>query len=465
MASLIRQARRRAQPRLKVAIDWSNPITRGMTLAVLPIGGGFFDAVSGMRGAPTGSTPPALTNTTGQRGMLHPGGATTVSYSDFGALSKPSDMALSGGTIFAWGAQAGLGGIAERNDNNTVNAGWSVGIDGGGFLNFLAEHSSVNYLKRTTSAVPTTPTSVAITVLGNPMSDSDTVFYVGGQQAATVLNAGGSGSTGSDLANTLYVGRASFNSSGSTFAGSFNGTLELVLMWNRQLSAAEIASLHANRYQIFRQTSRRIITYLPPTNVTVALTGNAATGAVGTLAPTHTVKIGAGDAATGAVGNITTPITVALTSVHATAAVSKATPAHTVALTGNSAAGAVGSVTSASALTITGVATSGAIGTLASSTTVALSGNNSAGNVGVVSPAVGAAITGAGSVGAVGTVLAGDANVTLALSGVTATGFAGNILYGLPPVLAEQTPTFIITSALTVDVSTPVNNVETSVSL
>lgn len=425
MASRIRQARRRAQPRLKTAIDWSNPITRGMTFAALPVGGVMFDAVSGARGTPSGSTPPVLTNTTGQRGMLHAGGAASVSYSDFGALPRPSDLGLNGGTFFAWGVNGGAGGILERNDGNTVNAGWSAGIDSSGFLLFLAEHSSVNYLKRTNSSVGTAITSVAVSCLPNPMADSDTVFYVGGQPAATVLLAGGSGSTGSDLPNNLLVGRAGFNSSGSSFAGSFNGTLELVLMWNRQLSAAEIASLHANRYQIFRQTSRRIITYLPPSDTNVALTGNAATGSPGTVGSTRSVKIGGGVHATGQTGNVTIPMTFGLAGVASTDAVSKVTP----------------------------------------TLSVALSGNASTANVGQSVPSLSVATAGVAATGDTGVVVAEDTDITVGLTGNTATGAVGLIYFGVPPVLAEQTPTLIITSANTVDVSSAINNVETSVSL
>lgn len=444
MASRIRQARRRAQPRLKTAIDWSNPITRGLTFAALPVGGVMFDAVSGARGTPSGSTPPVLTNTTGQRGMLHAGGAASVSYSDFGALPRPSDLGLNGGTFFAWGVNGGAGGIIERNDGNTVNAGWSAGIDSSGFLQFLAEHSSVNYIKRTSNAVGTGVTSVAVTCLPNPMVDADTAFYIGGQPAATVLQAGGSGSTGSDLSNSLLVGRAGFNSSGTTFAGSFNGTLELVLLWNRQLSAAEIASLHANRYQIFRQTSRRIITYLPPSNTNVAITGNAATGSPGTVGVTHTSAT-TGNGATAAAG-----------SVLATSA---------LATTGNAATGSPGAVGVTHTSASTGTSSAASTGTLAASTTTTLSGNTSAANVGQLVPGLTVATAGVAATGATGAVVTADTNITVGLTGNTATAVVGLIYFGVPPVLAEQTPTFIITSANTVDVSSAINNVETSVSL
>lgn len=426
MATSIRQARRAAQPRLKVAIDWSNPITRGMTFAAYPIGGTMFDAVSGARGAPSGTTPPVLTNTTGQRGMLHISGAATVSYSDFGALPRPADLALNGGTIFAWGASAGAGGIAERNDNNTVNAGWSAGVDSGGRLNFLVEHSSSNYVKRTTSAVGTGATSMAIVALANPFVDTDTAFYVGGQPASTVLLNGGAGTSGSELARSLYVGRAAFNSAGSAFAGSFNGTLELVAMWNRQLSAAEIASLHANRYQIFRQTSRRSVAYLPSaTGVTINLTGTSSTPAGGSVAANRSLTA-TGAAATGAAGAVGL--------------------ARGTGLTGTSSVGAPGS---ASATNAAGAA---------------ITGNAAAGNVGVLSVGISTSLAGTASACAPGTVAA-TAAIHIGLGGVDATGSVGAIYFGQPAVLAEQTPALIITDAYTVEVSSVINNVETSVSL
>lgn len=180
--------------------------------------------------------------------------------------------------------------------------------------------------------------------------------------------------------------------------------------------------------------------------VTVALTGVSSTTAVNSpAAANRSMKIGGGVATTSHAGSITIPMTFGVTGASSAEGVSKVAPVHTLALSGNTSTGAVG---------ITGI-----------STTLALSGNASTANVGSVSPDVTVAITGDAATGDTGVVIAGNTNITVGLNGVTATGVVGLIYFGVPPVLAEQTPTLIITPVNTVDVSMAINNVETSVSL
>lgn len=108
---------------------------------------------------------------------------------------------------------------------------------------------------------------------------------------------------------------------------------------------------------------------LATSDVSVALTGVAATAAVGLVGVALSVAL-TGNAATGAVGTVTASIGVvaSLTGVSATSAVGTLGDTHTIALTGNAATGAAGTVTASQAgpvtRPLTGVSATGSVGTM-----------------------------------------------------------------------------------------------------
>lgn len=447
MASRFRPAKRRAPPNHMPLVDWGNPITRGMSLCAVAKGGTLVDVLSGIRGTLSGAgAPVAAPSPNGTDAMQYAGGSSTNSYVNFGTDVRSKDLIASGGTIFAWGRPTANGGIAERNAGNTIGAGWLFGIDVNLQLAFLAEYPIVNFTCGTQSGIPNDfPTSMAVAFDPQPLSTAYLTAYIAGQPQAMNQFAVGTGNGQPDGPYNQYIGRNSFSSAApSSIINSYTGSMELIVMWNRRLSDAEIASLHADRGQIFAPTKVSGFDK-PATGTTLAITGNAATGSPGTVGSTRSVKIGGGVHATGQTGNTTVPMTLGLTGVASTEGVSKVTPIHTVGLSGNTSAAGVGQ----------SVPTH----------TVALSGNASTANVGQSVPALSVATAGVAATGDTGAVVAANTNITVGLTGNTATGAVGLIYFGVPPVLAEQTPTLIITSANTVDVSSAINNVETSVSL
>lgn len=202
---------------------------------------------------------------------------------------------------------------------------------------------------------------------------------------------------------------------------------------------------------------------------TAPLTGNAATGAVGTVTPVITKAL-SGVAATATAGNLgssasaegsrrraggthpgTGPYSFgryfktrrntsgagtsvqALTGVGGTTDVGSVTPARTLALSGVSATGAVGSVGASQAgnATLTTVAGVSAVGSVSLSTSVALSGVQATGEVGTVAPLVGAVIelSGVQASAAAGSV---GVSITVRLTGVQASATIGTMISGTP---------------------------------
>jgi hypothetical protein len=210
------------------------------------------DAVLRTRGALSGNNPPTPGVSATGRNLLF---SNLTSFVDFGSGPATANMALSGCTFFFWCKPTGVGGLAERNDGNSLNAGWEVGINASLQLAFLKEFSTSNMSMRSTSTVPTNQyISLAITYDGTG-TNSGVGFYINGVTDTAVLNGTGSGTSGSDVARSLSLGTNSF--SGGVTASAFGGNIEFAAFFKRVLSPAEIMSMHRNRYQILAAPSRR----------------------------------------------------------------------------------------------------------------------------------------------------------------------------------------------------------------
>jgi hypothetical protein len=118
---------------------------------------------------------------------------------------------------------------------------------------------------------------------------------------------------------------------------------------------------------------------------TVALSGVAASGDVGTVAGGHLVS---GVEATGAVGNVGKSVTVALSGVSASGQVGTVSGSNAVALTGVSAVGETGSLTPefVFSVALTGVQATGQTGSFGIEHTRAIIGNIINGEVGTAPP-------------------------------------------------------------------------------
>ena len=227
-----------------------------------------------------------------------------------------------------------------------------------------------------------------------------------------------------------------------------------------------IADLSRNPYQLLT-ASRLTTSFLPASNITLALTGNGSTSAVGTPGVEFDLSQ-TGNSSTSSVGNLTP--TQGLSGASSTTAVNAFGVEFDLSQTGNSSTSSVGSATptqglsgvsSATAVNAPGVefdlaqtgnastsqvgnvaysdtisgqadalgnASTGASGTVAPALSLALTGVSSATAVGDVTPTQG--LTGVSSATAVGSVTVQSSDITLALTGVAATAAAGTVAYG-----------------------------------
>lgn len=149
--------------------------------------------------------------------------------------------------------------------------------------------------------------------------------------------------------------------------------------------------------------------------ISVALSGNSATGSVGTLALSSPAL--AGNAATGSVGSLGLAVGTSLAGEAATGAVGSVGVAAAITLSGNVGTGAVGSLGLAAAISITGNAGTGAVGSLGLTGGVALTGNAGTGSVGSMGLAVAVALSGNAGTGSVGSLSLTGGNLSVTWTG------------------------------------------------
>lgn len=231
------------------------------------------------------------------------------------------------------------------------------------------------------------------------------VAYQNGVAANSV--AGTHWGTQADAGNYL-IARAPGTAGGNTY--NYQGNVVLVLKLDRVLTPQQIWSLWVNPWQMFLPVSAEIWPQSIASNVTLALTGVAGTGSVGSVVANVGYAL-AQVASTGSVGAVVANLSYGVTQ--------------------DSAPGAVGTVTNAVAYGLSQIAGTGSVGAVSPALDYAISQDAGTGGVGSF-PALTSPIGGVSGTGVVGTVTpSGD--ISIALTGVLATGLVGSVSIPAPP--------------------------------
>jgi len=261
------------KPGVGATIDWSHPLASRLCFALLlnERRATQCQSLVGLtRGAFAGSSGPSWTG--GERsGLTFPGGANTVGYLTFGAetfatdlfrnTSNPATIAM---RIYATSQTNDT--LAGRNDGNTISAGWQIDHFSGASLIFAKESSATNMQVGT--VLPLNRWTTFVIVGDGSLTATNLRLYADGVLLTHTADANGSGTPGSDAAQTLYVGRGNANyGSGNT---SSNSTFEFFYAWKRMLSPAEVLRLTREPYALFRDPADLFVGYTAAAAVTAA---------------------------------------------------------------------------------------------------------------------------------------------------------------------------------------------------
>ena len=246
MGGVILQLPRQQAPSSPAAIDWSNPLTAGLSRAWFASTG--LDHVSGARA--TNNSPANNVPGQNQYGQtLRCNGAQAVqSYTlpNIAGMSKEFTVLTVSTTLS--GGERPLAGVWGSPGNRQ----FLLAINSSRQPLFAACDGAVNRVYTATSA--TVPASSRAVVAGGWKASGDVCslwvngFPVAGTKTGTAL---------SSLASTSLPVSVAAQSTGG--AGALSGDIELVLIYNRLLSDAEIRALTVNPYQVLKPSRTYLI--------------------------------------------------------------------------------------------------------------------------------------------------------------------------------------------------------------
>ena len=238
MSGITQRITRTTQPQNAVGIDWSNPITSGLTSATLPAGSNLVDMVGGRSG--TGST----TSKAFVSGMGVVTGA--GSYQTFVGSKAAASSSLT--VLILATPTASLAGLASCG--TAASTGWN--LDAYGVTGYTLTFTAYGVVAYSASGVGPINGQNVPYMFGfsfTPNTTGGLSYYtngkvVGSRQTTTGFNVSAS--------QSLLIGASNAGSN------AFTGGIHLALVFNRALSDAEIASLSANPWQIFAPNTNPI---------------------------------------------------------------------------------------------------------------------------------------------------------------------------------------------------------------
>lgn len=224
MAALLSPSRATSQPQQAAVIDWGNPITRGLAIAYVPPCSIYpAPRVVGQAGVGATFTNSLVTLSAAERALVVNG-----DRSMFAVVSAVADTAY---RTVAVAANSATDAARHLAINKTNGNKWRVQSGNG---TQSAQVISAASVVDGIGTVAATVDSVGLTGYANGVSFGS-VTGVGGLASVSAYTIGGIG-TGEYWPGAIY----------------------LVLHFNRALSRAEVASLNANPWQIFKSPARRL---------------------------------------------------------------------------------------------------------------------------------------------------------------------------------------------------------------
>ena len=254
-----------------------------------------------------------------------------------------------------------------------------------------------------------------------------------------------------DSATTTDAGITTINSTSTPLvlgelSGGVSYTTDMATPWaaifNRSISDAEVAAIAKNPWRLFNAPVLNIWPYSAgSSNVTIAITGNSATGSIGSLIIGDGEAL-SGNSATGAIGSLSVTSQEILSGNSATGFSGSTSSQLSLSLTGSGATGYAGTLTASgsSSLTIalTGNSCTGSAGSFITTNSVAVSGNTSQAGIGSIAPTLSFVPNGNAAQSAAGSV---SSTTALPIIGLGATAIIGSVAPVLTFVAAGNTST------------------------
>lgn len=239
MSVLLTRGTRLNQPQGPVEVDWANPIARGLQIAAAPIGGGYKDLARNL--AWTQVNGPTVEVTNKGKALKTVSGSSQYGY-------FPCDVKNAPLTILHTS-------ILDSSSNSAV---FSLGTASGTerlvlFYGAIAGQYTISPIPNAGAGDTSFTTGIGdshTSVLVLPAAATPADFYLNGAKGST----GGNYWVPTGAITRFYLSTR-VNSTAGIFSSQRSN---LSLVWNRALSDAEIASISANPWQLFKPVQRRV---------------------------------------------------------------------------------------------------------------------------------------------------------------------------------------------------------------
>lgn len=469
-----------SQPAGSARINWANPLTRGLVFCALPVGTTYIDLVTNVLGERTG----ALTSRPypARDGRSRRGNGIAVAATGTSTDQVVWPVSLSrGGNIVATGTVLALAGTTEQIDGKNYVIGGNIEAVSVGD-GFSLQIDSFIYAGRGRigrGRFSGIQQSSIAELVGNPFSNRTHFFGYSfrdnGVNGYWLGNRIGEAwtSSGSTFGSTTSNRRAVIHSTGAgTTTGSKNAYVNLMLMWDRELTPVEYQQLYDNPWQLLIESGNQswFNALGGGGNVSLALSGISRLFSLGSLTPS-TDRVISGQSLTGSQGSIVTELSKSVTGLSSASNLGSIvadnshilqgqliqsnsgsmSPAHSRAVSGSQLSAQTGSVVPATTRELvssilqsdTGLIASELVRGLSGSSATFTSGIITAGNdvsiqlagvnadftSGLVLASTSRSISGIDLTSDQGTLTVQDANVTVSLTGIGLQSFSGDVAH------------------------------------
>jgi len=227
-------------------------------------------AASGIRELMGNAAPGLLDGVTITDSHMNFDGADdNITFSRNAVLDDLFNSTGPGATVMVWcRPETFTTGTLLSTRGAATNDGWAVIRQSSGNVAFVHDYTTVNYSVNSNLNEIVNDRWSSVTLRGVSNSAG---FLIDGKPTGGVA-FGGTGTAADDTGNTLYMGEEE--------AGTqpFDGDFDVVLIWNRQLSNAEVKQAHDVMRQRFIQQGMVLIDTLTATSGVTTLTFNGLNG-------------------------------------------------------------------------------------------------------------------------------------------------------------------------------------------
>lgn len=250
MASILTARRQNQQPQQATKISFGNPLARGVVF--ISSQHQPYDLVSGSMPVPVGS---GFTQGVGGPGVgtVIASGSSAIDYNAATAAANVLGEITCLAVCVLNSAGADLSVVAKCTSNGATNTPFDFGLTTGGPIR-LGRANGGYRVWAGVAAATAGKSQVIVATQGADIGVAPQFYIDGVFDTGTPTSLYGGSGSGSAVSNTTPVRMHNRGDLGTPY----DGRVFLAAVWNRKLSASEIASISANPWQLFQAPSRRL---------------------------------------------------------------------------------------------------------------------------------------------------------------------------------------------------------------